>query len=130
MNIPRELRYTSTHEWVRVKGGVATVGITDYAQRQLSDITFVELPDEDDEVSASDEVAVVESVKAASDIYAPVSGTIVEANSALVDHPETINSDPYGEGWLFRIRMSDPTELAGLLNADGYEEQLPQDEEE
>lgn len=130
MNIPRELRYTSTHEWVRVRGGVATVGLTDYAQQQLSDITYVELPDVGDEVSASDEVAVVESVKAASDVYAPVSGTIVEVNSRVVESPELINTDPYGEGWLFKIKMAEPSEFTDLLDADGYEEQLPQDEEE
>ncbi|MCX7818648.1 MAG: glycine cleavage system protein GcvH [Kiritimatiellae bacterium] len=130
MNIPRELRYTSTHEWVRVKGGVATVGITDYAQQQLSDITYVELPDLNDEVNVSDEVAFVESVKAASDVYAPVSGTIVEVNSAVAEEPDRINRDPYGDGWLFKIRMKNPKEVASLLDADAYEEQLPPDEEE
>ncbi len=130
MNIPRELRYTNTHEWVRVKGGVATVGITDYAQQQLSEITYVELPDLNDQVNVSDEVAFVESVKAASDVYAPVSGTIIEVNTAVADEPERINRDPYGEGWLFKIRMSDPKEIASLLDADRYEEQLPPDEEE
>lgn len=130
MNIPRELRYTTTHEWVRVKGGVATVGITDYAQQQLSEITYVELPDLNDQVNVSDEVAFVESVKAASDVYAPVSGTIIEVNTAVADEPERINRDPYGEGWLFKIRMADPKEIANLLDADGYEEQLPPDEEE
>ncbi len=130
MNIPRELRYTNTHEWVRVKGGVATVGITDYAQQQLSEITYVELPDLNDQVNVSDEVAFVESVKAASDVYAPVSGTIIEVNTAVADEPERINRDPYGEGWLFKIRMADPKEIANLLDADGYEEQLPPDEEE
>ncbi len=130
MNIPRELRYTSTHEWVRVKGGIATVGITDYAQHQLSEITYVELPDLNDDVNVSDEVAFVESVKAASDVYAPVSGKIIEVNSAVAEEPERINRDPYGEGWLFKIRMSDPKEVANLLDADSYEEQLPPDEEE
>ncbi len=128
MNVPRELRYTSTHEWVRVRAGVATVGITDYAQAQLSDLTFVELPDKDDEVSASDELAVVESVKAASDVYAPVTGTIVEANARVVEQPDLINTDPYGEGWLFKIRMSDASEMQDLMDADQYEEQLPEEE--
>lgn len=130
MNIPRELRYTNTHEWVRVKGAVATVGITDYAQQQLSDITYVELPDLNDKVNAQDEVAFVESVKAASDVYAPVSGTIVEVNTAVAEEPDRINRDPYGEGWLFKIRVADPKEIADLLDADAYEEQLPPDEEE
>jgi len=115
---------------VRVKGGIATVGITDYAQHQLSEITYVELPDLNDDVNVSDEVAFVESVKAASDVYAPVSGKIIEVNSAVAEEPERINRDPYGEGWLFKIRMSDPKEVANLLDADSYEEQLPPDEEE
>ncbi len=130
MNVPRELRYTPTHEWVRIRGNIATVGITDYAQQQLSDITYVELPDKGDEVSASDEVAVVESVKAASDVYAPLSGTIVEVNTRVLEEPELINTDPYGEGWLFKIQFTDRDELEDLLDADAYEEQLPQEEEE
>jgi glycine cleavage system H protein len=130
MNVPRELRYTSTHEWVRIRGNIATVGITDYAQQQLSDITYVELPDKGDEVNASDEVAVVESVKAASDVYAPLSGTIVEVNTRVLEEPELINTDPYGEGWLFKIQFTDRDELEDLLDADAYEEQLPQEEEE
>jgi glycine cleavage system H protein len=128
MNIPKELRYTATHEWVRIKGKMATVGITDFAQKQLSDLTFVELPGVDDDVSASDEVAVVESVKAASDIYAPVSGRVVDVNRRAVEEPELVNKDPYGEGWLFRIEMSDASEAADLLDADQYEEHLPEEE--
>lgn len=128
MNTPRDLRYTTTHEWVKVTGKVATVGITDFAQHQLSELTFVELPEPGDTVAASDEVAVVESVKAASDIYTPVSGKILEANRKLLDHAELVNQDPYGEGWLFKIEMSDSTEVADLLGADQYEEQLPEEE--
>jgi len=128
MNIPRELKYTASHEWIRLKGNVATVGITDFAQRQLSDLTFVELPDKGDEVAASDDVAVVESVKAASDVYAPLSGKIMEVNEEAVSQPELINSDPYGKGWLFRLQLSDPTEVAELMDADQYEEQLPEEE--
>jgi glycine cleavage system H protein len=128
MNIPKDLRYTVSHEWVRIKGQVATVGITDFAQQQLSDLTFVELPDVDDEVSLSDEVAVVESVKAASDIYAPVTGRVLDVNQEVLKAPELINADPYGEGWLFRISMSDPEEVNELLDADQYEEQLPEEE--
>lgn len=129
MNIPRDLRMAPSHEWVSVDGEVATVGITDFAQNQLSELTFVELPSVDDEVDAGDEVAVVESVKAASDVYAPVSGVVTEVNEAVIDHPEMINSDPYGEGWLFKLRMKDPTELNGLMDVDEYEEQLPEEEE-
>ncbi|MDZ4199141.1 MAG: glycine cleavage system protein GcvH [Kiritimatiellia bacterium] len=128
MNIPKDLRYTASHEWVRIKGTTATVGITDYAQHQLSDLTFVELPEKDDDVSASDEVAVVESVKAASDIYAPVSGRILDVNTLVVDEPEIINSDPYGEGWLFKIALTAPEELNDLLDADQYEEHVPEEE--
>ncbi len=128
MNIPRDLRYTSSHEWVRVRGRVATVGITDYAQAELSDLTFIELPAVDDEVSVSDEVAVVESVKAASDVYAPVSGRVTEINTRVVEQPDIVNRDPYGEGWLFKIEMSDPSEIEDLMDADQYEESLPEEE--
>ncbi len=129
-SIPRDRKYTATHEWVQVEDNVATVGITDYAQRQLGDLTFVELPEPGTEIAAADELAVIESVKAASDIYAPVGGEVVEANTTLLDAPEAVNTDPYGDGWLFRIRMRDPAEAAGLLDADAYEELAPEDEEE
>jgi len=128
MNIPRDLRYTSSHEWVRLRGKIATIGITDFAQAQLSDLTFVELPAKDDSLSASDEAAVVESVKAASDVYAPLSGTVVEINERVVEHPELINADPYGEGWLFKLEVSNPAEVEDLMDADQYEESLPEDE--
>jgi len=128
MNIPRDLRYTSSHEWVRLRGKIATVGITDFAQAQLSDLTFVELPARDDELAASDEAAVVESVKAASDVYAPLTGKVVEINERVVDHPELINTDPYGEGWLFKLEVADPAEIEDLMDADQYEESLPEDE--
>lgn len=128
MNIPRDLRYTPSHEWVRVKGEVATVGVTDYAQQQLSDLTFVELPEPGDEVSVSDEVGVIESVKAASDLYAPVSGRILEVNRRVVDQPEIVNSDPYGEGWLFKVSLSNPDDLGELLDADQYEERVPEED--
>ncbi len=128
MNIPRDFRFTSSHEWVRIRNNIATVGITDYAQNQLSDLTFIELPAVDDEVSASDEVAVVESVKAASDVYAPVSGRVVEINTRVVEQPDIVNRDPYGEGWLFKIEMSHPEEIDDLMDADQYEESLPEEE--
>jgi glycine cleavage system H protein len=121
MDTPRDLRYTKTHEWVRWNGKVATVGITDFAQDQLSDLTYVELPTEGDSFSAQEEVAVVESVKAASDVYAPVSGTITAVNKALLEKPELINTDPYGEGWIFKMTVDDVSELESLLDADQYE---------
>lgn len=128
MNIPRDLRYTSSHEWIRIRGKTATIGITDFAQSQLSDLTYVELPAVDDELSASDEAAVVESVKAASDVYAPLSGRVAEINERAVEHPEIINTDPYGEGWLFKVEIADASEVEDLLDADQYEETLPEEE--
>lgn len=121
---PSELKYAPSHEWVRVEGDVATVGITDHAQEALGDLVFVELPDVGDVVAAADEAGVVESVKAASDIYAPVSGEIIAINEALVDAPETVNTDPYHDGWMYKIRMSDPVELDDLLSAEDYDAQV------
>ena len=112
--------YTKEHEWVRVEGDTATVGITDFAQGQLGDVVFVELPEAGKQVEQGGEAAVVESVKAASDVYAPVSGEVVEANQALVDDSSLVNSDPEGEGWFFRVRLSDPSQLDGLMDADAY----------
>ncbi len=114
------VHFTQEHEWISVEGDTATVGITDFAQGQLGDIVFVELPDAGRQVSKGGEAAVVESVKAASDVYAPVSGEVTEANPALVDDPSLVNSDPQGEGWFFRLRLSDPSELDGLMDADSY----------
>ncbi|MEM8593270.1 MAG: glycine cleavage system protein GcvH [Pseudomonadota bacterium] len=115
-----ELKYCTTHEWVSVEDGVATVGISDHAQEALGDVVFVELPAVGDEVDATQEVAVVESVKAASDIYAPVSGEIIAVNAELEDEPETVNSSPYGDGWFFKIKLSDESELDNLLSGDEY----------
>jgi glycine cleavage system H protein len=112
--------YTKEHEWIRVEGDQATVGITDFAQGQLGDVVFVELPEAGRQVSKSGEAAVVESVKAASDVYSPVSGEVTDANQALVDDPSLANSDPEGEGWFFRLRLSDPSELDGLMDAEAY----------
>jgi glycine cleavage system H protein len=112
--------YSKEHEWIRVEGDEATVGITDFAQGQLGDIVFVEVPEAGKQVVKGGEAAVVESVKAASDVYAPVSGEVTEGNQALVDDPALVNSDPEGEGWFFRLRLSDPAELDGLLDADAY----------
>lgn len=121
MNTPKELKYSREHEWVRVEGNKATVGITDFAQHELGDVVFVELPVKGAAVTAGKGFSVVESVKAVSDIYAPVSGTVTAVNDALTDAPETINEDPYGAGWIAVIEMSDPGELAGLLDSAGYE---------
>lgn len=121
---PSELKYARTHEWVRVEGDIATVGITDHAQDALGDLVYVELPEVGDTVAASDEAGVVESVKAASDIYAPVSGEIIAINEALTDSPEIINGDPYHDGWMYRIRMSDAAELEDLLSAEDYEAEV------
>ncbi len=124
MNVPSALKYRETHEWVRVEGDLAVVGITDYAQGELGDVVYVELPEVGRKVQAGEAVAVIESVKTASDIYAPVSGEIVEVNEALGEHPEKVNEDPYGEGWLFKIRMERPEELEALLDAEGYKKLL------
>jgi glycine cleavage system H protein len=121
MNNPQELKYSREHEWVRVEGNRATVGITDFAQHQLGDVVFVEVPTVGAAVTAGQGFSVVESVKAVSDIYAPVSGTVVSVNDALTDTPETINGDPYGDGWIAVIEMSNPGELDSLLDAAGYE---------
>lgn len=121
MKTPAELRYMESHEWVSKEGDdTATIGITDFAQDQLGDVVFVELPAPGTVVAAGDQVAVVESVKTASDIYSPVSGTITDVNSSLELTPESINTSPYEEGWLFRVRMSDENELDALLSASEY----------
>ncbi|KGJ87322.1 glycine cleavage system protein GcvH [Colwellia psychrerythraea] len=127
-NIPSELKFATSHEWVSVDSdGIATVGISDHAQGLLGDMVFVELPDVDDEISAGDDVAVAESVKAASDIYAPVSGTVVEINEELEDAPELLNSDAFGEGWLFKVKLDDAGELENLLDAEGYKNSIDED---
>jgi glycine cleavage system H protein len=127
-NIPSELKFATSHEWVRVDAdGIATVGISDHAQGLLGDMVFVELPDVDDSISAGDDVAVAESVKAASDIYAPVSGTVVAINEELEDAPELLNSDAFGEGWLFKVKLDDAGELANLLDAEGYKNSIDED---
>ncbi len=120
MNVPEELRYTSDHEWARAEGSTIRVGITDFAQDALGDIVFVELPAVGSSVTKAGPLSEVESTKSVSQIYAPATGTVVEVNSALRDAPETVNSDPYGEGWLCVIESSDPDALAGLMDADGY----------
>lgn len=124
-DIPSDLRYAESHEWVsQEEEGVVKVGISDHAQEQLGDLVFVELPEEGATFGRGDACAVVESVKAASDIYCPVSGEIVVVNEALADTPEIVNNDPYGDGWLFSVKLDDPGELDDLMDADGYREHL------
>ena len=120
---PEELKYVETHEWVREDGDrTVIVGITDYAQGALGDVVYVELPEVDSEVETGDEVAVVESVKAASDIYAPLSGTITEVNESLEGNPELVNTDPYRDGWFFRLKLRDVEELSSLMDSESYSE--------
>jgi glycine cleavage system H protein len=120
MNIPSNLRYSKDHEWVRPAGDSVTIGITEYAQDALGDVVFVEIPEQGSTVTAGESFTEVESTKSVSDIYAPVTGTIVAVNDALEGEPELLNSDPYGDGWICSIRMSDPAELDALLDDDGY----------
>src|SRR5437764_6528406 len=124
MNAPDILLYTKSHEWIRREGDNVRVGITDHAQAELTDVVFVELPKVGTNVEAKAPVAVVESVKAASDIYAPVKGTVVEANNALTNNPALINSDPFGEGWIFALKIDNPDDLKNLLSAAAYKEQI------
>lgn len=120
-NSPDNLKYTRSHEWVQDNDdGTVTVGITDHAQELLGDMVFIEVPENDREVEAGEECAVVESVKAASDVYAPVSGTVIDSNEDLADAPELVNEDPYGKGWMFKIQLSDVSQMDGLLDATAY----------
>lgn len=129
MEFPEDLKYSKEHEWVLVEGNVATVGITDFAQDQLGDIVFVELPAVGDKVSKEDAFGVVESVKAVSDIYAPVTGKVIEINDDLPDNPEILNEDPYGDAWIIKIEMSDPDEIDDLLTSTEYEEYVAEEKE-
>ncbi|MBD3373836.1 glycine cleavage system protein GcvH [candidate division KSB1 bacterium] len=124
MNIPAELYYTEEHEWVRVEDDVATIGITDYAQGELGDVVYVELPSSDDTIEQMEVFGTIEAVKAVSDLYAPVSGTVMDVNSALEDSPELINKDPYGDGWMIKVKLSDTSELDKLLDSETYKEQI------
>jgi glycine cleavage system H protein len=123
-NVPTDLKYAKSHEWVRVSGETATVGITDHAQHELTDIVFVELPAVGRKVKAGEACAVVESVKTASDIYSPVSGEILEVNQAVVDKPELVNTDPHGNGWFYKIKLSDAAEVNALLSPENYKAQI------
>ena len=130
MEFPKELRYSREHEWVAVEENIATIGITDYAQDQLGDLVYVELPEVGAQVTKDEAFGVVESVKAVSDIYAPVSGTVTEVNVGLPDSPETINEDPYGDAWMIRVEMSDPEELEDLMKAAEYKKFIEEEKEE
>ncbi len=120
-HLPAELKYASSHEWARLEGDIVTVGITDHAQDALGDVVYVELPEVGSDVNAGEEAGVVESVKAASDIYSPVSGEVLAINEVLEDEPETINGDAYNDGWFFKVKISDASELENLLDAEGYQ---------
>jgi len=123
-NVPSDLKYTKSHEWVRLSGDTATVGISDHAQHELTDIVFVELPDVGRKIRSGDACAVVESVKTASDIYSPLSGEILETNRAVVDDPALVNSDPYDAGWFFKIKLNNAAELNALLSPEKYKTQI------
>ncbi|MFO7812000.1 MAG: glycine cleavage system protein GcvH [Pelovirga sp.] len=127
MDFPEELKYTEEHEWIAIEGDIATIGISDFAQSQLGDVVFVELPEVGDELEAGKPFGVVESVKAVSDVYSPLSGEVVEINEELPDAPETLNTSPYEDGWLIKIRLSNPQELDDLLDADAYQELIKED---
>ncbi len=124
MASPEDNRYAKSHEWVHLEGDLATIGITDYAQKELGDVVFVELPTVGMQLDASDEMGTIESVKAVSQLYSPVSGEVVETNDALADNPALVNTDPWGDGWMIRVRVSDPTEVDELMTADEYDEYI------
>jgi len=123
-NVPADLKYAKSHEWARASGGVATVGITDHAQHELTDVVFVELPEVGRRINAGESCAVVESVKTASDIYSPLSGEVLETNKAVVDNPALVNSEPYAGGWFFKIKLAAPAELDALLSPEQYLSQI------
>ena len=126
--VPSELKFLSSHEWVMVEDGVATIGVSDHAQELLGDLVYVELPETGSTVAAGDSVGVIESVKAASDTYAPISGEVIEINEDLEDAPERINLDPYGDGWMYKLAIEDPEELENLLDAAAYSESIVDDD--
>jgi glycine cleavage system H protein len=130
MTYPKEFRYTKEHEWISAKGDTATIGITDYAQHELGDVVFVELPGAGSKVTAGKTFGTVESVKAVSEIYAPVSGEVVEANTELHNKPETINSDPHGAGWLIKVKLANPVEVNSLMDAAAYEVYIAEKQKE
>ena len=123
-DIPDDCRYLDSHEWVRRENGTARIGISDFAQDELGDVVFVELPSEGDELASGDDFGVIESIKAVSDLYAPVSGTVTAVNEALLDEPELVNEEPFGAGWMLDVELADESELDGLLSPDEYREQI------
>jgi glycine cleavage system H protein len=129
MNFPKELRYTNQHEWFRDESGTGTIGITDYAQQALGDVVYVEMPEIGTVFSKGDAFGVVESVKAASDIFAPLSGEVIEINQALEEHPEYINQSPYGDGWIIKLKVSEPSEVNALMDSQKYQEFVKLEEE-
>ena len=120
MNIPEELRYTEEHEWVKLDGNVATVGITDFAQSELGDIVYLEIDTLDSEINSNDVFGTVEAVKTVSDLFMPVNGKVIEVNSSLEDNPEVVNDDPYGEGWIIKIEVSNPSDINALMSSEEY----------
>lgn len=124
MEVPEDLLYTAEHEWVSIDDNIATVGITDYAQGELGDIVYVELPEEGESTKQMEPFGTIEAVKTVSDLYAPLSGKVIEVNGLLEEHPELINSDPYGEGWMIKLELSDSSEISGLLSPEAYRGQI------
>lgn len=127
MKVPENLKYTREHEWARIRGKIATVGITDYAQDQLGDVVYVELPDVADEVAKDEQFGTIESVKTVSDLFSPLSGEVIKVNEQLEDRPELVNEDPYGDGWMIQIQISDPDEIDELMSAEEYEAYLEEE---
>jgi len=130
MKFPGDLFYTESHEWVRDEGSQVTIGLTDYAQSQLKDIVYVDMPEAGSQFKKGESIGVVESVKTAADVYSPVTGRVIEANFTLKDHPQFVNEDPYGKGWLVKMEMQDREELKGLLSSEAYQGSLPKEEDE
>lgn len=126
MNFPEELKYTKDHEWVKAEGNTATIGITDFAQGELGDVVYIDIPDESAELKAGDTFGTIEAVKTVADLFAPLSGKLIEVNTSLNDEPETVNNEPYDKGWICKIEMSDTSELDGLMDAAKYKETIGQ----
>lgn len=124
MNIPQDLQYTKEHEWIRMEGDVATIGITDFAQEQLGDIVYVEIETLDEEIEGDEVFGTVEAVKTVSDLFMPLTGTVIELNEALADQPELVNSDPYGDGWMIKVKVTDGANLSNLLSAEQYQAEI------
>ncbi len=124
MNIPKDLKYTDDHEWVRIEGNIATVGVTDYAQQELGDVVYVDITELDEDLNQKDVFGSVEAVKTVADLFMPVSGKVIELNDNLESDPESVNNDPYGAGWMIKIEMSDTSEVDSLLDAEAYEETI------